>query len=166
MQTELIPIFKLRDMCLARLNQRYYTKHADLIHRSALAAQDYVLSGTYASEYKSYMGRTFKQLPGYIAVHQKYNLPYDAKASTLSAQILHPGLVMDLAWAFATDITNGIVDKYGNIIAPNYLASSEVLAVYHNTSAYGVPVNALQLLNYQQKKHFLISAHTAPIYTK
>ena len=137
---ELSTIFHIRALLLREMNPRFYTQNADIIFRSSLAAQDYVMSGTYAKEHTAPAGRqVFKTLPGYIAIHQKYNLPYNPSASVRESTVLHPGLVMDLAWAFTQDLKTNIIDAQGDVNVAR-LAQSEVLAVYHNTPASGVPV--------------------------
>ena len=145
MQTELRPIFQLREELLQKINPDFFASEHNLIRRSALAAQDYVLSGAY-SEYKPYMGRTFKHLAGYVAVHKKYHLPYNPYLPDDCHARLHPGLVMDLAWSFNTDKINGIIDANGNIRNADQLSKSQVLAVYHNSERYGIPVLALNEL--------------------
>lgn len=144
MQTELVPIFKLRETLLQMINPDFFASESALIHRSSLAAQDYVLSGAFA-EYKPYMGRTFRHLAGYVAVHQKYFLPYNPYVTNERTR-LHPGLVMDLAWSFNTDRTNGIIDANGNIRDSARLPESQVLAVYHNSARSGTPLHALNNL--------------------
>lgn len=149
METKLSPIFMLRAMCLARVSPQFYTANEKLIHASSLAAQDYVLSGGY-SEYSPNMGRAFKNLPQYLAVHKKYNLPYNADATIVPLQGINPGLVMDLAWSFQQDALHSIIDGHGNIIAPEKLTQSEVLHVYHNSGALGVPIDALKTITRYQ----------------
>lgn len=150
MQQDLVPIFKIRELCLQQLNPTLFKKEYTIIHNSALAAQDYVMSGMF-QEYKPQLGLGFKRLPGYIAIHKKYHLPYNPDNTTQ----INPGLVMDLAHAYQEDITNGIIDKQGNIRKPDALAQSEVLAVYHNSATYGTPSIALRLLIPSQVKHIL-----------
>lgn len=155
MQKTLVPILQIRELCLQRLNPTLFSKEYDIIHSSALAAQDYILSGTFQTEFNPRLGPTFKRLPGYIAVHQKYKLPYNPDTYTTNTVRLNQGLVMDLAHAYQDDITNGIIDKQGNIRKPEALAQSEVLAVYHNSASYGAPAIALHLLPPSQIKQML-----------
>ncbi len=134
MTTELAPIFKLRELCLALVNPKFYAKNADLIHRSSLAAQDYIFSGA-AREYQSYMKSSFHALPGYVAVHHKYNLKDN----------VNPNLVMDLTWSFKNDCINGIIDVHGNIKNYATLYNSRFMRIYHNTDLSGIPINAFRL---------------------
>ena len=119
MEQKLLPIYTLRIMFLEKLNPIFFSKNAELIYRTSMAAQDYFLSGAY-KEYNNNMGHLFKTLPGYIAIHNKYNLPYDPY-SVKYAAILNPGLVMDLTWSLKTDITNTVVNKNGSINATDKL---------------------------------------------
>ncbi len=150
---ELVSIFHIRALLLREMNPRFYAQNADIIFRSSLAAQDYVMSGTYAKEYTAPVGRqAFRSLPGYIAVHQKYNLPYSPTASVRESTTLHPGLVMDLAWAFTQDLKANIIDSKGDMNIAR-LGQSEVLSVYHNSPASGVPVekfNSISLNNFSK----------------
>lgn len=149
METKLVPIYALRMLMLERLNPQFFAANADMILRTSLAAQDYILSGQYY-EYDPRTGRLFRKLPGYISIHKKYNLPYDPETSTLIPQSINPGLVMDLSWSFQTDKLNGIIDDRGNIRDTKRLGSSEVLQVYHNSSASGTPINALYKITKSQ----------------
>ncbi len=134
MNTELAPIFKLRELCLAVVNPAFFAKHANLIHRSALAAQDYIFSGA-SREYMSYMGTNFHDLPEYNKIHTKYDLDDRVNHS----------LVMDLAWSFRTDNINGIIDTRGNIKNTALLQQSRIMGVYHNSAISGTPINAFKL---------------------
>ena len=134
MNTELAPIFKLRELCLAVLNPAFFAKHANLIHRSALGAQEYVFSGA-SREYMSYMGNKFQDLPGYKKIYQKYDL----------TDVVNANLVMDLAWSFRTDSINGIIDNRGNIKNTALLQQSRIMGVYHNTSLSGTPISVFKL---------------------
>lgn len=155
MENKLLPIYALRIKLLEKINPEFFIKNADMIKRTSLAAQDYVLSGTY-KEYNRSMGRTFKILPGYINVHKKYNLPYSPDTSALIPDMpLNPGLVMDLAWSLTTDKTNGIVDANGALKDVYQMPESEVLRVYHNSSASGTPINALYLMTITQVQTLL-----------
>lgn len=149
METKLSPIFMLRAQCLQKLNPYFYNKNDKLINASSLAAQDYVFSGTHM-EYSKNMGLAFHHLPGYMAVHKKYNLPYNPDSCIIPAGGIHPGLVMDLAWSFQQDALHSIIDGHGNIIAPEKLTQSEVLHVYHNSGALGVPIDALKTITRYQ----------------
>lgn len=145
MDKKLVPIYELRVKLLEKLNPNFFKENYDLILRTSLAAQDYVLSGSY-QEYDKRMGRTYKRLPGYIQVHKKYKIPYNPEQLTsLVPGSVNSGLVMDLAWALRTDIINGIVDTQGNIKTPNKLPLSEVLQVYHNSYLSGTPSNAFSI---------------------
>ena len=151
MTKELIPIFKLRSMLLQQVCPYYFAKHSDLILRTSLAAQDYVKSGKFY-EYDSRTGQTFKTLPNYINIHKKYDLPYTPTAEVYE-MILNPGLVMDLAWSLNTDQLHKIVDENGNILAQRRLYESEVLHVYHNSPAHGIPLDAfLRMQRTEQDK--------------
>lgn len=146
METQLLPIFTLRKALLQRINPRFFARNEDYITKTSLAAQDYFLSGAYG-EYDRYtMGHAFKNLPGYVAVHKKYQLPYSPNAPIGMPQEINSGLVMDLTWSFGTDIFNNIIDRGGNIKKPEILHNSEVLQVYHNSEISGVPATALKLL--------------------
>lgn len=134
MTTELAPIFKLRELCLAMVNPAFYNKNADIIHRASLAAQDYLFSGT-SNEYKSYMGTNFHDLPGYQEIYTKYGL----------TDKVNPNLVMDLAWSFKYDKFNGIIDMQGNIKNPATLYNSRIMGVYHHSTLSGIPINAFKL---------------------
>lgn len=163
MQKTLVPIFQLRELCLQKLNSTLFNKEFEIIHNSALAAQDYILSGRFTTEYNPRMGMAFKRLPGYIAVHQKYNLPYNPDTTTPNTTRLNPGLVMDLAHAYHDDIINGIIDRQGNIRNISRLPQSEVMAVYHNSAIYGTPANAFQLMTSTQFQKMLtqsVQQHT------
>lgn len=163
MQTTLIPIFQIRELCLQKLNPILFQKEYKIIHNSALAAQDYILSGAF-KEYNPRMGLSFKRLPGYIAVHKKYNLPYSPDASIRESIQLNPGLVMDLAYAFNQDITNGIIDAHGNIRKPEALGQSEVMSVYHNQATHGEPAIAFRLMTPSQITQML--RHTTQAHTR
>ncbi|MBO8407086.1 MAG: hypothetical protein IAC77_01335 [Proteobacteria bacterium] len=154
METKLMPIFALRAMLLKRISPQSFARNADLIKRTSLAAQDYVRSGKFY-EYDRRTGYAFRQLPGYIDVHKRYNIPYNPSSSPLDAGIVNPGLVMDLAWALNSDMLANIVDRNGNIIAPDRLFSSEVLQVYHNSSGYGVPIDAFNAIQRTQRTAML-----------
>ena len=143
METKLMPIFELRAMCLKTLSPQYYARNADLIRRTSLAAQDYVLSGD-IYEINPVSWSSFKNLPGYTKVHAKYNLPYTTHANPFESTGLNPGLVMDLAQALKTDELRNIIDSHGNIINPNNLMYSKVLRIYHNSAMSGIPVMALK----------------------
>ena len=91
MTTELAPIFKLRELCLATINPTFYKKNADVIHRASLAAQEYIFSGT-SREYYAGLGNNFQNLPGYGAIYQKYDLNGN----------INPNLIMDLVWSFTS----------------------------------------------------------------
>lgn len=147
MENKLVPIYALRVLLLQKLNPKYFEANKQLILRSSLAAQDYVLSGHYYEYNRDTMGQNFRRLPEYTKVHKKYNLPYDPEISVLVPQTIHPGLVMDLAWSLQHDKLRNIVDAKGNIKDTNKLTMSEVLQVYHNTNLSGTPVNALHMLN-------------------
>lgn len=149
METKLVPIYALRMLMLEQLNPNFFAANADMILRTSLAAQDYILSGQYY-EYDPRTGHMFKKLPSYINIHKKYNLPYDPENSMLIPHIINPGLVMDLSWAFQTDKLNGIIDDRGNISDAKRLGASEVLQVYHNSSTYGTPINALYKITKSQ----------------
>ena len=47
METKLVPIYALRMLMLERLNPQFFAANADMILRTSLAAQDYILSGQY-----------------------------------------------------------------------------------------------------------------------
>ena len=143
METKLAPIFKLRTICLQKISPNYYKSHEALIKRTSLAAQDYVLSGK-IYEYKPYMERNFKDLPEYIKIHEKYPLPFTPDKIVLPVNGVNPGLVMDLSWSFEQDKLHSIIDSMGNIINPKKIYYSEVLKVYHNSSASGIPADAIQ----------------------
>ena len=145
MNTELAPIFKLRELCLAVVNPKFYAKNADLIHRASLAAQDYIFSGA-SREYQTYMYRNFQSLPGYIAVNQKYDLTGK----------VNPNLVMDLTWGFKTDAINGIIDGRGNIKNRATVFKSRVMGTYHNTDLSGTPSSVFKL--YPEKVEKLLDA--------
>ena len=134
MNTQLAPIFKLRELCLALVNPKFYAKNADLIHRASLAAQEYISSGA-SREYHAYMGPNFKTLPGYVALHEKYELTNQ----------VNPSLVMDLMWSFKSDAVDGIIDARGNIKNIAKLRISRVMGTYHNTDLSGTPINAFKL---------------------
>ena len=51
---------------------------------------------------------------------------------------------MDLSWSFEQDKLHSIIDSAGNIINPEKIYYSEVLKVYHNSSASGIPADAIQ----------------------
>lgn len=145
METKLMPIFELRAACLQNLSPKYYAQNADLIRRTSLAAQDYVISGN-IYEYNNINGAiSFDKLPEYINVHAKYNLPFNAFARPFEQNGLNPGLVMDLAQALKSDELNNIIDTRGNIINTNKLFSSKVLRIYHNSPMLsGIPLFALR----------------------
>ena len=147
MNSELAPIFKLRELCLAEVNPVFYKRNADLIHRASLAAQDYVLSGA-SREYNAYVNDSFMSLPGYIAVHTKYNL----------VDKVNPNLVMDLTWSFKTDLLGGIIDPQGNIKNKATLYRSRMLGVYHNSDLSGTPNSIFQL--YPERVERLIQQAT------
>ena len=65
MQTKLIPIFQIRELCLQKLNPILFQKEYKIIHNSALAAQDYILSGAF-KEYNPRMGLSFLDISRYI----------------------------------------------------------------------------------------------------
>ena len=132
--TELMPVLKLRELCLATVNPQFYAKHSDLIHRASLAAQDYIVSGA-SREYQSYMGNKFHELDGYVAVHQKYDL----------TEKVNPNLVMDLVWSFKSDCINGIIDAHGNIKNVARLCQSRIMGVYHNSELSGIPNSVFKL---------------------
>ncbi len=161
MEQKLLPIYTLRIMFLEKLNPIFFSKNAELIYRTSMAAQDYFLSGAY-KEYNNNMGHLFKTLPGYIAIHNKYNLPYDPY-SVKYAAILNPGLVMDLTWSLKTDITNTVVNKNGSINATDKLPQSEILQVYHNSKENGIPINAIHMLMPHQIEQLV---RNAQIYSK
>lgn len=143
----LVTIFQLRALLLREMNPRFYAQNADIILRSSMAAQDYVISGTYGKEYTAPVGRqAFRSLPGYIKVHNKYDLPYNSNASVREATVLHPGLVMDLAWAFTQDLNTHIIDAQGDVNIGR-LEHSEVLSVYHNTPASGIPAEGIKQIS-------------------
>ena len=146
MQKQLLPIFQLRELCLAAINPTFYQQNATMIHNSSLAAQDYLLSGTYKREYQSHMGRNFKHLPGYRKIHEKYSIPYNPHATDPDNKFINPGLVMDLAWSFNTDVVNGIIDTNGNIRNRATLPHSQVLGAYHCSATSGTPSSAFRLL--------------------
>ncbi len=146
MQTQLLPIFQLRELCLAAINPVFYQQNATMIRNSSLAAQDYLLSGTYKREYHSHLGRNFKHLPGYRKIHEKYSIPYNPYATSHDDESINPGLVMDLAWSFNTDIVNGIIDANGNIRNRATLPNSQVLGAYHCSAMSGTPSSAFRLL--------------------
>ena len=158
MKQELLPIYALRMMFLEKINPQFFVQNADLIRRTSLAAQDYFMSGTY-KEYDARSGRMFRTQPGYIAIHQKYNLPYSTTINPSTA-VLNPGLVMDLTWALKTDITNNIVHPNGDIDSINKLPESEVLQVYHNARQYGIPINAMYMLMPSQIEKMMADART------
>ena len=158
METKLVPIYALRMMFLEKINPLFFAQNADLIRRTSLAAQDYFMSGTY-KEYDDRSGRMFRTQPGYIAIHQKYNLPYSTTINPSTA-VLNPGLVMDLTWALKTDITNNIVHPNGDIDSINKLPESEVLQVYHNARQYGIPINAMYMLMPSQIEKMMADART------
>ena len=132
METKLMPIFELRAMCLKTLSPQYYARNADLIRRTSLAAQDYVLSGD-IYEINPVSWSSFKNLPGYTKVHAKYNLPYATHANPFESTGLNPGLVMDLAQALKTDAF------YIGMIG----SSSKKASVYKALRAQGVSDAAL-----------------------
>lgn len=134
MNAELTPIFKLRELCLAAVNPKFYEKHADLIHRASLAAQKYVLSGA-SREYMSHMANKFHDLPGYVKIHQDYDLTGK----------INPNLIMDLAWSFRSDCVSGIIDFQGNIKNKALLRDSRTLGVYHNSDLSGIPNSIFKL---------------------
>lgn len=154
METKLAPIFTLRVMCLEKISPRYFATNAEMIKRTSLAAQDYVLSKDYL-EYSPYMGLNFKELPKYVAVHKKYNLPYVPKETLLKLGGINPGLVMDLAQSFRKDTLDNIIDECGNIITPNRIYFSEVMKTYHNSTASGIPVDALRNIGPTQLEQML-----------
>lgn len=145
MKIKLAPIFQLRELCLALLNPIFFAKHANLIHRAALAAQEYIFSGA-SREYMSYMGKQFHDLPEYRKIYDKYELN----------GIVNPNLVMDLAWSFRSDKLNGIIDKDGNITNLATLSKSRIMGVYHNSDISGTPINAFKL--YPERATELLSA--------
>ena len=51
MEQNLLPIYKLRMMFLEKINPTFFIKNADLIRRTSLAAQDYLLSGAISEIY-------------------------------------------------------------------------------------------------------------------
>lgn len=134
MITELAPIFKLRELCLALINPNFYEKNADLIHRASLAAQEYAFSGA-SREYHAYMGNQFQDLPEYVKVHKKYEI----------LDKVNPNLIMDLAWGFKSDCLSGIIDVRGNIKNYATLYKSRIMGAYHNTPISGIPINAFKL---------------------
>lgn len=154
MNEKLVPILALRLILLEKLKPQFVKENYKMILGSSLAAQDYILSGHY-HEYDQRMGKLFKKLPEYIKVHQKYKLPYNPTQINQKNQIINPGLVMDLAWSFRTDIINGLVDSAGNIQDVTKIPSSEVLKVYHNSSEYGVPSDALYVLPPSQLRQII-----------
>ncbi len=156
METKLSPIFMLRAQCLQKLNPYFYNKNDKLINASSLAAQDYVFSGTHM-EYSKNMGLAFHHLPGYMAVHKKYNLPYNPDSCIIPAGGIHPGLVMDLATSFNQDQAYDIIDPAGNIINPKKLFMSEVMYTYHNSIASGIPIHAFKLMSSYQLDRMLKS---------
>ena len=157
MEQNLLPIYKLRMMFLEKINPTFFIKNADLIRRTSLAAQDYLLSGAY-DEYKFMMGRHFRNLPGYIAVHKKYNLPYNPYVMTPENTTLNPGLVMDLANSLNTDIINLVVNSKGEITDMRNLPKSEVLRVYHNSQNNGTPINVLQYVPMFQIERMMLAS--------
>lgn len=155
METKLTPIFTLRKILLQRTNPDFFARNEDYIAKTSLAAQDYFLSGAYG-EYNRYtMGHAFKNLPGYVNVHKKYNLPYNPNAPIIMPQGINSGLVMDLTWSYGRDVFNNIIDRGGNILRPETLHNSEVLQVYHNSEVSGVPARALKLLLPSELKQIL-----------
>ena len=158
METKLMPIFALRAMLLQQAGPQCFARNHDLITRTSLAAQDYVRSGKFY-EYDRRTGHAFKQLPGYIAVHKRYNIPYNPTSSQLGLSTVNPGLVMDLAWSLRTDIINGVVSPNGDIDDIRKMPLSEVLHVYHNTSASGTPINALYKITRFQAEQLLNTIH-------
>ena len=158
MQTQLLPIFQLRELCLAAINPTFYKQNAELIRRSALAAQDYILNGIYHREYHTHIGRNFKHLPGYKEVHKKYDIPYDPYNTAGNPTAINPGLVMDLAWSFNSDTINGIISPQGDIKNPARLRDSEIMAVYHCSPVSGTPASAFTLLVPSQMDKLIASA--------
>lgn len=155
METKLTPIFTLRKILLQRINPGFFARHQDYITKTSLAAQDYFLSGAYG-EYDRYsMGQAFKNLPGYVDVHKKYQLPYNPHAPIGTPQEINSGLVMDLTWSYGKDVFNNIIDRGGNILRPETLHNSEVLQVYHNSEISGVPATALKFLLPSELKQIL-----------
>ena len=157
METKLMPIFALRAMLLQQASPQCFARNHDLITRTSLAAQDYLLSGAY-DEYKFMMGRHFRNLPGYIAVHKKYNLPYNPYVMTPENTTLNPGLVMDLANSLNTDIINLVVNSKGEITDMRKLPESEVLRVYHNSQNNGTPINVLQFVPMFQIERMMLAS--------
>ena len=155
MENNLLPIYMLRMLLLEKGNPKYFAANKDLILRTSLAAQDYVLSGGYYEYDKRTMGLEFRNLPKYTQVHQKYKLPCNPDILVLSAYSIHPGLVMDLSWSFQQDKTRNIVDSKGNILDENKLSMSEVLQVYHNTSISSRPIISFRALNAAQQSELL-----------
>ncbi len=151
MNTILVPIYELRVKLLEKINPHFFKNNYDLILRTSLAAQDYVLSGNY-HEYDPRMGHAYKTLPGYIKVHQKYKIPYNPE---LPQNCVNSGLVMDLAWAFRIDLINGVIDEKGNIRNTNALPTSEVLQVYHNSHLSGTPSTAFSIYPPSQIQYIL-----------
>lgn len=146
METKLKPIYRLRELLLEKLNPHFYVANAKYIRLTSLAAQDYVLSGNFSEYNHTKMGRAFKNLPGYVAVHKKYNIPYDPYLPMSPVGGINAGLVMDLAWSFDMDCKNLIIDANGNILDTGELPRSEVLHVYHNSGVSAVPVSGLNIL--------------------
>lgn len=155
MKTNLLPIYKLRIILLKRANPHFFDRNRRNILRTSLAAQDYVQSGHYYEYDSRRMGVNFKQLPEYVAVHKKYNLPYLPELIVVEQNGVNPGLVMDLSWSLQQDKMHGIVDQKGNIVNAAALPSSEVLQVYHNTSVSGRPIDALKTMKPEQVKELI-----------
>lgn len=150
METKIVPIFQLRILCLQTINPVYYTNNKDMIIRATLAAQDYIFSGKF-NEYNRTMGKNFENLPGYRAVHKKYQLRYTYHNSTTSRSVgVNPGLVMDLAYSFHLDSYRSIINKRGEIINSKKLYLSEVLNVYNNDANSGIPMDALKKISEEQ----------------
>lgn len=157
MKTNIAPIFVLREICLQQISPNYYKSHQDVIRRASLAAQEYVTSGK-IKEYNYSLGKNFRQLPGYLAVHEKFNLKYPMNDNdSIPVQGVNAGLVMDLSHSFLKDKSNAIIDEAGNIIDPNKACFSEVLKVYQNTSSAGIPADALKIMSKNQFTQILDS---------
>jgi len=159
MESTMAPIFSLRAMFLRKLHPAQYSNMEKYVLQTSLAAQDYVLSGMYR-EYDIEKNKTsFKKLPGYVAIHEKYNIPYDPDAPFNNAgNMVGTDLVMNLAWALNHDINNEIVDPYGEFLYSQQLMTSEVLHVPHTPVSNKIPRDILKTISPLDLQKLLVLA--------
>lgn len=138
MQTQLWEVFALRQFLLKKANPNF---NDELLTRSSLATQDWILSGNFFKSIPLIKDSVcLGDLPGYCDLSDKYELDF----GFYPLDGVNPGMPLCLANAYLRDYAYDRITKQGEIKVRTkaQLMKLDVLYVFQNSNKLGIARDA------------------------